>query len=203
MRLRRLFAVSLVASLTAAAASAQTARRPIGEKDLFRFVWVADPQISPNGARVAFTRVTVDDKGEGYETAIWSVPLDGAAPPTRLTGGTRDSQPRWSPDGKRLAFVRPATKDGKPQAPQIFVMPLDGGEAWRLTDVPHGASDVTWSPDGRRIAFVSDTNASDLEKQRRERAGRRSVRGEQPAEGDGAQAPRPAPDESEHVHGVT
>src|SRR5580765_8475382 len=82
------------------------------EKDIFRFVWVADPQVSPDGTRVAFTRVNVNDEGTSYETSIWSVPADAAAAPARMTGETHDSQPRWSPDGRSLAFLRAAMKDG-------------------------------------------------------------------------------------------
>src|ERR1051325_6074153 len=114
MRPSRLFVIPLVLSLAALAVAEQSAKRPIAEQDLFRFVWVADPQLSPDGTHVAFTRVNVNEKGDGYETSVWSVPADGSAPPTRMTVGTRDAQPRWSPDGRSLAFVRSAVKDGKP-----------------------------------------------------------------------------------------
>jgi dipeptidyl aminopeptidase/acylaminoacyl peptidase len=210
MRLCRFVALPLLLSLAALAAAQQPASRPIGETDLFRFVWVADPQLSADGARVAFTRVTVNEKGDGYETSIWWVPADGSAPPARMTTGTRDAQPRWSPDGRRLAFVRTAVRDGKPAAPQLFVLPLAGGEAWRLTDVPHGASAAVWSPDGARIAFTSDTNAKDLEKQRRERAARKTVQdAAERGDGDPGAAARTAepperklPDEAEHESDV-
>ena len=84
-------------------ASAQ--KRNITEKDLFNFVWVGDPQISPDGSRVAFVRVTVNDKKDGYETSIWTV-ATASGETHQLTTGTRDSSPRWSPDGKYLVFVR-------------------------------------------------------------------------------------------------
>src|SRR5262245_34460020 len=100
-------------SFLAGSGSAAT-RRPITETDLFRFVWVADPQISPDGRRVAFVRVTVNAKKDGYDTALWVAATDGAEPPRPFTSGLADSSPRWSPDGKRLAFVRaPAKGDGK------------------------------------------------------------------------------------------
>src|SRR5688500_14446301 len=85
--------------------------RSITEVDLFDFVWVADPQISPDGSRVAFVRVVVDEKKEGYDTSIWIVPSDGSEAARPLTGGRRDHTPRWSADGKRLAFVRSPQKD--------------------------------------------------------------------------------------------
>lgn len=186
MRIHSLAAFVLLVSLCAPAAALQPAKRTISEKDLFRFVWVADPQVSPDGSRIAFTRVTVNDAGDGYETSIWTVPADGSAPPARVTADTRDAQPRWSPDGRRLAFLRSTVRDGKPQPAQIYVLTLAGGEAWRLTDLPRGVSAPVWSPDGRRLAFTSDANARDLEKQRRERSARRSVR--EPA----TEPPRPA-----------
>src|SRR5205085_2558051 len=86
---------------------------------------------------------------------------DGSAPPARMTVGTRDAQPRWSPDGRSLAFLRSAVKDGKPQPPQIFILPLGGGEAWRLTDLPRGVSAPVWSPDGRSLAFTAATPPAD------------------------------------------
>src|SRR6266852_3501433 len=79
-------------------------KRNITEKDLFNFVWAGDPQVSPDGSRVAFARVTVNEKKDGYNTAIWTVsPATGES--HQLTNGPRDSQPRWSPDGKFLVFV--------------------------------------------------------------------------------------------------
>jgi dipeptidyl aminopeptidase/acylaminoacyl peptidase len=144
-------------SVVAAAAD----KRPIAETDLFRFVWVADPQIAPDGARVAFVRVSVNKKKDGYDTAIWIAPSDGHEPARPLTNGA-DSNPRWSPDGRWLAFNRSLEKDGRPQPPQIWLLPLQGGEARALTDLPKGASAAAWSPDGRTLAFTSTTSDKDL-----------------------------------------
>jgi dipeptidyl aminopeptidase/acylaminoacyl peptidase len=159
--------VVVPAAVTGAAGrAAEPARRPIAETDLFRFVWVADPQVSRDGRHIAFVRVTVDAKHDGYETALWIVDADaagtgagGAAGPRPLTAGPRDTAPRWSPDGRRLAFLRHAGKED-----QLFVLPLDGGEARQLTDLPRGAKSPAWSPDGRTLAFLSDTTAADLAK---------------------------------------
>ncbi len=127
--------------------------------DILRFVWIADPQIAPDGLRIAFTHVSVDHADDAYRTAIWLCDLSarGAAsrPPRPLTAGPRDSQPRWSPDGSQLAFVR-AAEAGKPG--QIHVLPLAGGEAEKLTALAGGASAPAWSPDGARLAFLSGTN---------------------------------------------
>ena len=138
-------------------------KRTISETDLFRFVWVADPQISPDGTRVAFVRVSVNKKKEGYDTAIWIVPSDGREPARALTSGT-DTSPRFSPDGRWLAFDRVLEKDGKPQPPQLWLLPLQGGEARALTELPKGGGAAAWSPDGSTIAFTSGTNDKDLAK---------------------------------------
>jgi dipeptidyl aminopeptidase/acylaminoacyl peptidase len=127
----------------------------VREEDLLRFVWIADPQISPDGSRIAYVRVAVDAKEDRYTTALGIVPAHGGAP-RPLTFGLADAQPRWSPDGTRLAFVR-SPEPGKPG--QLWVIPIaGGGEAIRLTDLPKGAGSAAWSPDGRRIAFTSGTN---------------------------------------------
>ena len=75
------------------------------ETDLLRLTWLADPQISPDGRRIAFVRVTVDTTADGYLTNLWIADTAGGTP-RALTFGGRDGQPRWSPDGTSLAFVR-------------------------------------------------------------------------------------------------
>jgi dipeptidyl aminopeptidase/acylaminoacyl peptidase len=139
-------------------------RRTIAEKDLHAFVWVADPQISPDGAHVAFVRVTVDDKKDTYDSAIWIARVDGSEPPRQLTAGTRDTTPRWSRDSRGLAFVRSVEKDGRPLPPQIFVMTMAGGEPRALTDIPRGAANPAWAPDGKSIAFSSSARPEELAK---------------------------------------
>jgi len=161
---RRTAASLLAAALAAPAAPAIAAGRPITETDLFRFTWVADPQISPDGRRVAFVRVTVNEKKDKYDTAIWAVDAEGGRAARPLTSGPQDLSPRWSPDGRRLAFTRAVEKAGKLQPPQLYVMTMDGGEARALTEVPKGASSPTWSPDGRMLAFTSTANPRDLER---------------------------------------
>jgi dipeptidyl aminopeptidase/acylaminoacyl peptidase len=157
-------AAALIAALVLAAphALAAAAKRPITETDLFKFVWIGDPQISPDGRQTVFVRVTVNEKKEGYDTALWIVPTDGSAPPRPFTGGPSDGSPRWSPDGSRLAFVRSAEKDGKRQPPQIYLISTQGGEAVPLTDMPQGAGGPAWSPDGKTIAFETSMSDKDL-----------------------------------------
>jgi len=164
LRSRRAAAVLVAAFLLAVPQPSIAAKRPITETDLFKFVWVADPQISPDGRRVVFVRVTVNEKKNGYDTALWIVPTDGSEPPRSFTSGPSDSSPRWSPDGSRIAFSRSAMKDGHGEPPQIYLISTQGGEAVALTEVPQGAGSPAWSPDGKSIAFTSSANDKDLQK---------------------------------------
>ena len=145
-------------------------KRPITEKDLFDFVWIGDPQISPDGSRVAFVRVAVNEKKEGYNTSIWSVPVAGGEAPHQLTKGDHDSTPRWSSDGKFLLFLRAIEKEGKPESAQLAILPTSGGDSFVFTDLPKGAGNPVWAPDGKTIAFTSETNAEDLAKQEKKKS---------------------------------
>jgi dipeptidyl aminopeptidase/acylaminoacyl peptidase len=152
-------AVVLALAMLAPVNSFAADKRGITEMDLFKFAWIADPQISPDGSRVVFVKVWVNQKSDRYDTALWLVPTNGEAA-RQLTSGPRDLSPRWSPDGKQLAFVRSGEKDGKPQPPQVYLLSLDGGEARPLTSVPRGAGAFEWSPDGKLIAFSSAVDPS-------------------------------------------
>ena len=144
---------------------ASAEKRNITEKDLFSFVWIGDPQVSPDGTRAAFVRVNVNDKKDGYNTSIWAVATSGKEVPHRLTSGEKDSSPRWSPDGKYIVFTRVLEKDGKSESPQLWMLSMAGGDAFFFTSLPKGVSDPKWSPDGKLIAFTSNTNPDDLAKQ--------------------------------------
>ncbi len=165
--LRRASSAALVIVLVWFAAPAAQETRTITEKDLFKFTWIADPEISPDGTSVAFVRVTVNEKENRYESSIFTAPASGAEAPRRLTSGIRDIAPRWSPDGKRLAFVRTAearANGSEPTTrtqPQIYLLEMDGGEARALTDLPRGAGNPTWSPDGKTIAFTASAGPVD------------------------------------------
>jgi dipeptidyl aminopeptidase/acylaminoacyl peptidase len=165
--MRTLFASFVI--FLAAISTLLAQKRNITEKDLWDFVWVGDPQVSPDGSRVAFVRVTVNEKKEGYNTSIWSVPTAGGEEPHQLTKGDHDSTPRWSPDGKFLLFIRATEKDGKPEPAQLSILPMSGGDSFSFTDLPKGASNPVWSPDGKTIAFTSETNAEDLAKQEKKK----------------------------------
>ena len=143
-------------------APAEAQRRVITESDLMKFVWVADPQISPDGSQVAFVRVDVNAKADTYETSIWLVNTTGTDGPRRLKDSSRDSSPRWSPDGRYLAFARAVEKDDRVLPPQIHVIDVARGKTRVITDIPRGAANPVWSPDGRTIAFSSTAKPADL-----------------------------------------
>ncbi|MDG2201376.1 MAG: S9 family peptidase [Phycisphaerales bacterium] len=129
--------------------ASSTRRKPVTPEDLKELVFVSDPQVSPDGSRVLFTRKTIGDKN-AYETSLWTVSTRrGAARP--FTHGPRDGRGRWSPDGSRIAFSSARDKN----IPQIHLIDADGGEARPLTDLPQGSlGDFSWSPNGRQIAFT-------------------------------------------------
>src|SRR5512135_2383777 len=155
-------AAALLALAGVAAAPAAPPRRPIAETDLLKLRWIADPQISPDGRQIAYVLVTVNEKEDRYDTALWTVAASEGAVPRPLTAGPRDSAPRWAPDSHTLAFLRAPEKG----APQVHLLSMSGGEARMLTDLPKGTSAPVWSPDGKTIAFTSGTTPEDLEKKK-------------------------------------
>jgi dipeptidyl aminopeptidase/acylaminoacyl peptidase len=119
--------------------------------DLYDLGWAEDLAISPDGRSVAYVRVAVDRAANRYRRTLWLAAADGTRP-RRLSAGPRsDTTPRWSPDGRSLAFI--SDRDG--ERPQVYVIELTGGEARRITNHPQGASEPAWSPDGRRLAFLA------------------------------------------------
>ncbi len=130
----------------------QPARRPMVPEDLFRIRFVSDPHFHPDGRRIAFVATTLSEARDEYLSNIWIVDIDGGEPRQFTRGSRRDTAPRWSPDGRWLAFVSEREKKEKGQ---LHVMPADGGEPMRLTNLKPGVTSPVWSPDGRWLAFVS------------------------------------------------
>jgi dipeptidyl aminopeptidase/acylaminoacyl peptidase len=120
--------------------------------DLTRIRFVSDARVSPDGRTIAFVVTTLSEERDEYLSQIWLVDTAGGEPRRFTAGPRRDTAPRWSPDGARLAFV--SERDAKKKG-QLYVMPVAGGEPTRLTDLRHGVSAPEWSPDGTRLAFVS------------------------------------------------
>ncbi len=114
---------------------------------------VGDPQLSPDGKTVAYTVTDVSlEKNTGI-THIWLAPLAGGTPRQITFGPGSDMAPRWSPDGRTLAFIS-TREDGA----QVWVLPIaEGGEAHRLTKLSDGANDLLWMPDGKALLVIADT----------------------------------------------
>lgn len=180
-------------------------KRNITEKDLFSFNWIADPQVSPDGSRIAFVKVTVNDRKDGYNTAVWIVSTANSEV-KQMTSGTRDTTPRWSPDGKYLVFVRVPEKDGRPDSPQLFMISMDGGEAWQFTSLPRGAGNPQWSPDGKLISFSNGATAEELAKAKETLPVPAPPPGAQPVASPTptpATSPRPSPERESDVRVIT
>jgi len=125
-------------------------KRLITFDDLYNYGKVDDIQVSPSGEYLAFT-VTFDDlQSNSSKVNIWMIPSKGGEPRKMTNSPEGDYNPRWSPDGKSLAFI-----SGRENGDQVWLLPVDGGEAKRLTDLSTGVSGLEWSPDGKRLLFTS------------------------------------------------
>ncbi len=121
--------------------------------DLYRFQFVNDVRIAPDGLRVAFVVRRVDQATEKKFSNLWMVDAAGDGPPRQFTyGDHHDGSPTWSPDGRWLAFSSNRLDAERPA--QLFVIPTDGGEAHRLVEIPGEIQEIAWSPDGARLALV-------------------------------------------------
>lgn len=122
--------------------------------DLGRWVIPGDPSIAPDGGRVVYSVRSADVDADENVHSLWWVGTDGA-PATTLTTGRADLAPRYSPDGATIAFLRAV--DGPPQ---LWALPVAGGEPERLTELPAGAGVPVWSPDGTKIAFTAPVDTA-------------------------------------------
>ena len=128
------------------------AQRPVGPADLARVKDVTDPQISPDGAWVAYSVSTSDTVKDEDNSDIWMASWDGKEQVQLTRGPSGEHTPRWSPDGRTLAFL--SDRDDEHEVDQLWLLDRAGGEPERLTDLHGGVSDLAWSPDGRRLALI-------------------------------------------------
>ncbi|MCA9792786.1 MAG: PD40 domain-containing protein [Candidatus Eremiobacteraeota bacterium] len=135
--------------------------RVIQAEDLYQLQTVNDPQISPDGQQVLYVQQRVDRKTEKKFTNLWLVPGDGGTPRQFTFGDQRDSMPRWSPDGKQIAFV--SDRDGQGDL-DLHVMNIDGTGDHNVTNTNKGYWHPQWAPDGKSILTTSrDTERGNLE----------------------------------------
>ena len=133
-------------------------RRPITDTDLLDFVWIADPQIAPDGRAVAFVRVSVDRASDTYVSSIWVVPADGGRAARPDDGTARHDTAMVA----RWATSRVCSRRGGRRAPhaQVYALPLEGGEPRPLTSLPDGVTTFEWAPDGGRLVVGSNVRTA-------------------------------------------
>ena len=150
-------------------------------EDLYDLRVPTQVDLSPDGQRVAFCVKSVSPGKDAYRSSLWLAPADGSTAAHQLTIGSKsDTTPRWSPDGRTLAFLSDrgailqagggGARPGKAEAPdeggtQVWLLPFaDGGEARQLTDLPKDVSAISWSLDGRRLCVISGATSTRADK---------------------------------------
>ncbi|WP_207094616.1 S9 family peptidase [Novosphingobium sp. PY1] len=140
-------APAVVAKPSSAAAGPQRSFTP---DDLFKLQGVTDPQISPDGSKIVYVRSSADIMTDKVEPSLWLVDVSTGEQRPLVAGPGAHMSPRWSPDGKRIAYV---SSDGS-SAPQLYVLWLASGASVNVTDLPDSPGALAWSPDGRQIAYT-------------------------------------------------
>jgi len=133
-------------------------KKPFTIDDIMKLKTVVDVRISPDGSRILYVITEPNLKESNYNSDIWLVASRGGTPVKLTNGPKRDDTPRWSPDGKRIAFI--SDRDGKPQ---IWLIDIEGGEASEVTEVKTGVAGFEWSPVGQKIAMIVPDGPTDEE----------------------------------------
>jgi dipeptidyl aminopeptidase/acylaminoacyl peptidase len=153
MMRHRVYVPLVLLSLSAGIAAGQGAARKIVLDDLYRLREVSGPEISPEGEWVAYTVSTPDTSKDQADSDVWMTSWDGRRSVRLTTSKTSEHTPRWSPDGRYLAFL--SSRDDAREVDQVWLLNRTGGEAEKVTDLPGGVSDYAWSPDGKRLALIA------------------------------------------------
>ena len=148
----------LLFSLFVAAHSfAQTTKRPIDPRDVYRLTTVSDPKVSPDGNWVSYVLSSVDSAKNKRNSDVWMMSWDGQQSVQLTNSPDGESQARWSPDGKYLSFV--SSRNGATNS-QIWLLDRRGGEGKQLTALKGDLKDYAWSPDGKQIVLAMKTPES-------------------------------------------
>lgn len=158
MRTIRLAALLLACASPAPLLAQNVPDTRLTGQDLFSLEVAADPQISPDGSRTAFVRRANDVMSDKAVSSIWLIDNASGELTPLAAGPGSHSQPRWSPDGKRLAYV--STAEGG--APQLYVRWVGTGQSVRITGLPESPGNIAWSPDGSQIAYTMFVPAEGL-----------------------------------------
>jgi dipeptidyl aminopeptidase/acylaminoacyl peptidase len=154
--------LSLIALFSLYQSNAQTGKDLVKVTDLLKIKSIGGVSLSKDGGKAVFTVTAIEPDGDTkweykYVTQIWLANTDGDMSPRQLTTKENSTQPVFSPDGKKIAFVRAV--DGKAQ---VFILSLEGGEATQLTKFKYGAGGPKWSPDGNQILFSANIPLKEL-----------------------------------------
>lgn len=148
--MRKFLVTTMLFIIGISLSAAESERGSITFDDFIQIKRVSDPQLSPDGQHLAFVITVMDKEQNTSNSDLWIVSMKGGEPWQLTSSPEADFNPRWAPDGKKIAFI--STRKG---SPQIWMIDPNGGEAYQLTDISTGAMGVIWSPTGQHLAFIS------------------------------------------------